>query len=257
LPKPAYTPGFTYTIDVGATYAATTTALVDGSIDGGFLTASGYAQETIDNPGTVEVVLSASRAGYKVQADDFPGFDAAAKTKQLAAMNGEIGVDGTSNITSANPAYSYLGQQSTTEVMYYSGIIITLRDSARTALGLKALDADGDGKTTLKELHDGEAIFGHMGSTSGAGMIYPTKYLYDAGYTKGFVAKADYAKLGDSDKALAVIGADETSYPNAVKSLMTGTLDAVCGFMDIRYGSAYVQDGGDYQNDYSIWLNGW
>jgi hypothetical protein len=84
----------TFTVDVGATYAATTTALASGQIDGGFLTASGYAQESIENPGKVDVLLSASRAGYKVQADDFPGFDDAAKAKQLAAMNGEIGADG-------------------------------------------------------------------------------------------------------------------------------------------------------------------
>ena len=89
-----YTPGYTYTIDVGATYAATTTALVNGQIDGGFLTASGYAQETIENPGKVTALLSASRAGYKVQADDFPGFDDAAKALQIKAMNGQIDADG-------------------------------------------------------------------------------------------------------------------------------------------------------------------
>jgi hypothetical protein len=55
-------------------------------------------------------------------------------------MNGEIGADGNA-VTSANPAYSYKGDQSSTQVSYYSGIIITLRDSARTALGLSKLDA--------------------------------------------------------------------------------------------------------------------
>ena len=42
-----YAPGYSFSIDVGASYAATTTALAAGQIDGGFLTASGYAQRTI------------------------------------------------------------------------------------------------------------------------------------------------------------------------------------------------------------------
>ena len=222
--------GFTFTVDVGATYAATTTALAAGQIDGGFLTASGYAQESIENPNKVDVLLSASRAGYKVQADDFPGFDAAAKAKQLAAMNGEIGADGNA-VSATNPAYSYKGDQSETQVSYYSGIIITLRDSARTALGLSKLDADGDGKTTIKEIHDAKATIGRMGATSGAGYIYPTKYLYDNGYTLGFKSKDDYNSLSADDQAKAVIGVDQTSYPNAVKLLMTGQIDAACGFM--------------------------
>jgi len=248
--------GFTFTVDVGATYAATTTALAAGQIDGGFLTASGYAQESIENPNKVDVLLSASRAGYKVQADDFPGFDAAAKAKQLAAMNGEIGADGNA-VSATNPAYSYKGDQSETQVSYYSGIIITLRDSARTALGLSKLDADGDGKTTIKEIHDAKATIGRMGATSGAGYIYPTKYLYDNGYTLGFKSKDDYNSLSADDQAKAVIGVDQTSYPNAVKLLMTGQIDAACGFMDIRYGSAYVQDGGDYYHDDSLFTKGY
>ena len=181
-----YTPGYTYTIDVGTTYAATTTALVNGQIDGGFLTASGYAQETIENAGKVTVLLSAARAGYKVQADDFPGFTADAKTKQLAAMNGEIKADGTALTKDqycGTDAYKYRGDQSSTEVSFYSGLVMSLRDSARTALGLKTLDSDGDGRITLKELHDNEAVIGIMGATAGAGYIYPSKTIYDAGVT--------------------------------------------------------------------------
>ncbi|OPZ36240.1 MAG: ABC transporter, phosphonate, periplasmic substrate-binding protein [Tenericutes bacterium ADurb.BinA155] len=248
--------GYSFTIDVGATYAATTTALAAGQIDGGFLTASGYAQESIENPGKVDVLLSAARAGYKVQADDFPGFDAAAKAKQLAAMNGEIGADGNA-ISSSNPAYVYKGDQSSTQVSYYSGIIITLRDSARAALNLPALDADGDGKTTIKEIHDAKGVIGRMGATSGAGYIYPTKYLFDNGYTLGFKSKDDYNALSDADKEKAVIGVDQTSYPNAVSLLMTGAIDAACGFMDIRYGSAYVQTDGKYYHDDTLFSKGY
>jgi ABC-type phosphate/phosphonate transport system substrate-binding protein len=252
----SYVSGYKFTIDVGATYAATTTALAAGQIDGGFLTASGYAQESIENKGKVDVLLSASRAGYKVQADDFPGFDAAAKAKQLAAMNGEIGADGNA-VSATNPAYKYRGDQSATQVSYYSGIIITLRDSARAALKLGALDADGDGKTTLKELHTAKAVVGIMGATSGAGYIYPTKYIYDNGYTLGFKDKDSYNALSSTDQDKAMIGFNQTSYPNAVKLLMTGQIDAACGFMDIRYGSAFVQADSDYKGDESLFTKGY
>jgi hypothetical protein len=46
---------------------------------------------------------------------------------------------------------------------------------------------------TIKEIHDANATVGHMGAESGSGMIYPTKTIYDQGYTLGFKdVKADY-----------------------------------------------------------------
>jgi ABC-type phosphate/phosphonate transport system substrate-binding protein len=237
-----YVPEYSWSIDVGDTYAATTSALVSGQIDGGFLTASGYAQETIENPGKVEVLLSASRAGYKVQADDFPGFDSAAKEKQRAAMNGLITTTGEA-VTSANKAqaYVYRGDQSATQVSYYSGIIITLNDTARKAKGLAPLDANGDGNVTLQEFHDANAELGHMGATSGSGWVYPSKFVYDQGFTGGIIDKAAYDKLSAADQAKAIIGVAEKSYPASVDDVMQGKVDGACGFMDIRYGSAYVQ----------------
>lgn len=249
-----YVPDYTWTIDVGASYAATTNAVAAGQLDGGFLTASGYAQCSVEHEGEVDVLLSASRAGYKVQADDFPGFDDDAKAKQLKAMNGQITADGTAvTASNASSAYSYKGEQSDTQVSFYSGIIFCLKDSARTALGLPALDGDGDGTVTLKELHDnGTLPVDHMGSTSGSGMIYPTKTLFDEGYTKGFKDVTDYNKLSDADKAISFRGVQATDYPTSVDDVMTGKVDAACGFMDTRYGSAYVQADGKYHNDDSV-----
>lgn len=94
-----------------------------------------------------------------------------------------------------------------------------------------------------------------MGATSGSGYIYPSKYIYDAGYTNGFVSKADYAKLSDDLKKTSIISADEKSYPSAVDSLMTGALDAVCGFMDIRYGSAFVQADSKYKGSEKLFTD--
>jgi len=250
--------GYTFTVDVGASYAATTSALVSGQIDGGFLTAAGYAQVSIENPGTVDVLLSASRAGYKVQADDFVGFDDAAKEKQRKAMNGEITTTGAA-VTAANAsdAYVYRGDQSSTQVSYYSGIIISLRDSARAALGLPALDVNGDGTITIDEIHAKNGIVGVMGASSGSGYIYPTKYIYDHGYTKGFVTKDAYSSLSEADKAKAMQCIAQDSYPSSIEKLMTGEIDATCGFMDIRYGSAFVQADSKYKGDTTLFTKGY
>lgn len=250
--------GYTFKIDVGTSYAATTNALAAGQIDGGFLTASGYAQASLESPGAVKVILSASRAGYKVQADDFPGFDDAAKTKQRQAMNGEITTSG-ELVTDSNKAnaYVYRGEQSATEVSFYSSIMITLRDSAREALGLPALDRDGDGVTTIKEIKDSNGIVGIMGATSSAGTIYPTYTIYQKGYTKGFFAKADYEALPATDKEKAMIGAEQPSYSEGVAALMEGRIDAMCGYMDIRYGGAFVQTSSPYYQNEDLFTKGY
>jgi ABC-type phosphate/phosphonate transport system substrate-binding protein len=88
---------FSFSLTVGTAeggYELVTQALVSETIDAAFLPAASYAQATELNPGKVGVLLSASRAGYKVQADDFPGFDDAAKALQIKAMNGQIDADG-------------------------------------------------------------------------------------------------------------------------------------------------------------------
>ena len=73
--------------------------------------------------------------------------------------------------------------------------------------------------------------------------------------SNGFVSKADYAKLSDDLKKTSIISADEKSYPSAVDSLMTGALDAVCGFMDIRYGSAFVQADSKYKGSEKLFTD--
>lgn len=237
-------PNYEWTIDVGTSYAATTTALAAGQIDGGFLTSSGYAQMTLEQPGKVDLLLSAGRAGYKVQSVDFKGTNAEAREKQRKAMNG------TNPDTGA--AYDYKGQQDPTLVNFYCSVVLTLRDSERTAKGLAAFDTDGDGEVSLGELHAKNAQWGVMGATSSSGFIYPTKYLSDNGYTGGFVDKATYEKKSAEEQAKFFIGASQTSYPAMIDNLMNGQIDVAVGFFDIRYGSAYVQSGGKYENDDSL-----
>jgi ABC-type phosphate/phosphonate transport system substrate-binding protein len=80
-------------------------------------------------------------------------------------------------------------------------------------------------------------------------MIYPTKYLYDNGYTDGFKDETEYNALSEDKKALAFRGVLATDYPTSVDDVMTGKVDATCGFMDTRYGSAFVQTGGKWQGN--------
>lgn len=235
-------PGYTFNISVSTSYASAATALWNGQLDGAFLPAGNYAQVTEEHPGKIDVLLSATRAGYKVQADDFPGFDDAAKENQRNAMNGKNG-------------YDYKGQQSATKVSYYSSIMMCLRDEKRVALGKSKLDLNNDGEVTIEEIKQAGATVGHMDVGSSAGYNYPSKYLVDHGFTKGFVDGAKYDALSEEDKKLAVKGVITPSYPSAVDGLMDGTYDVVCGFMDIRYGSAYVQATSKYNHDDSLFTD--
>jgi len=232
-----YEPNYKWTIDVGESYASTMTALTAGQLDGGFLPSAGYAQASIEKPGKAELLLSAARNGYKVQ-QDFPGTDAAAREKQRKAMNDD--------------SYDYRGQQDPTQVNFYCSVVITLRDSARKEKNLKALDTDGDGEISLAEIHDAKAKWGIMKATSSSGYVYPTKYIYENGYTRGFIDENAYAKLSEEDSKLYMIGIAQDSYPAMIDNLMNGVIDVAVGFFDIRYGSAFVQDGGKYKNDETV-----
>lgn len=256
--------GYTFHVSVGTSYGAVNTAVENGKLDAGFLTASGYAQATVEHPGTTEVLLQAQRMGYKVQAEDFKGdlYDTALREKQRKAMNGEVTSDGTA-VTDANKAnaYQYYGDQSTESVSFYSGIIWSRREAFSTANSYKTfgITSADDQAAAIKKLHDGKAKFAIMGATSGSGYIYPTYMLYNMGYTKGFVTEDAYNALSADDQKLALIGVSYSStslgYPGMVTSVMNGTVDAACGFMDIRYGSAYVQESSIYHNDKTLFDN--
>lgn len=154
-------------------------------------------------------------------------------------------------------AYVYRGQQSKTEVMYYSSIMYTLRDQAREYIGkdkFGIVSGDTD-EQILKKLHDAKAVWGIMSPTSSAGNVYPTYYLYQHGYTLGFKTRQEYNALSAEDQAKAMIGVEQGTYPKGVDDLMTGTIDVSCGFMDTRYGSAYVQSGGKYEKRDELFAN--
>ncbi len=258
--------GYTFKITVGQSYDAVMNALTSGTADAGFLPGGNYAQVSVTNPGKVDLIASAVRAGYKVQADDFKGnggndmFSDESKELQRKAMNGEITVSGkaASEATESDPVYKYHGEQSETNVNFYSGVMFSRRDAYSHEKGFKEFGIT-DGMTTaevVKKLHDNEAVFGVMGNGSSSGLIYPAKMVYELGYTNMFVSKATYEKMSAEEKAKSLIGINQGTYPNGLSYLMsTGVIDVSVGFMDTRYGSGYVQTGGPFYNDDGIFDN--
>ncbi len=253
--------GYSFKITVADSYDGAMIGLKSAKVDAGFLPGGNYAQVSVTDPGKVDVIAAAVRAGYKVQADDFAGnggaemFDETHKELQRKAMNGEVTKSGkpAAQATSDDPVYSYHGEQSTTAVNFYSGVMFCRRDEYSKTKKLKTFGIT-DGMTTkevLKKLHDAEAVFGIMGNGSSSGLIYPSKLVYDMGYTKMFVSKSTYDSLSAEDKEKALIGINQSSYPNGLTYLMdSGVIDVSVGFMDTRYGSGYVQkDGPFFQKD--------
>ena len=257
--------GYTFDITVGDSYDSVMNALVAGTADAGFLPGGNYAQVTVTNPGKVDVIAAAVRAGYKVQADDFKGnggaemFDETHKELQRKAMNGEITVSGkaASEATAEDPIYSYHGEQSTTAVSFYSGVMFSRRDEYGNEKSLKKFGiTDGmSTKEVLQKLHDGKAIFGIMGNGSSSGLIYPSKMVYDAGYTNMFVSQSTYESMSAEEQAKSLIGVNQGTYPNGLTYLMNGQIDVSVGFMDTRYGSGYVQKDGPFYQDKGIFDN--
>lgn len=258
--------GYTFKITVSDSYDGAMTALTSATADAGFLPGGNYAQVSVTNPGKVDVIAAAVRAGYKVQADDYAGnggaemFDETHKELQRKAMNGEITKSGkpAAQATSDDPVYSYHGEQSTTAVNFYSGVMFCRRDSYSSSKNLKTFGIK-DGMTTkevLQKLHDGEATFGIMGNGSSSGLIYPSKLVYDMGYTNMFVSKSKYESMSAEEKEKSLIGINQSSYPNGLSYLMnSGVIDVSVGFMDTRYGSGYVQKDGPFYQDNGIFDN--
>lgn len=227
-------PEYNFDISVGTSYVATTQGLLSNQLDIGFLTASGYAQATLENPGKVDVLLTSVRKGYKVQVDDFAGLDAASREKQALAMNGLVDNQGNKVEAGASNAYKYLGEQSEKDVNWYT--------SQLTVTNAKYVDKNNDGKIDVKDMAG--LKIGRMGATSGAGYLRPLKYLHDFGMT--MVDQTTYDKASDADKANMIIGIEQTDYGAAFNSTQDGTIDGFWGFTDVRYAQGYTKNGSAY-----------
>lgn len=214
----ATTEKYTFKITTGTSYAATTTAMLSDQIDVGFLTASGYAEVTLKNPGKVEVLLTSVRKGYKVQ-EDFE-----TEAEQIAAMNGEV------------EGYEYLGQQTEGDVNWYSSQLVVKKELYK--------DNNGDGKIDILDMAG--ITVGRQGATSGAGYLRPLKYLNDHG-----MEMVDEIE----DKTKQIKGVQLTGYDAALEALISGDIDGFWGFTDVRYTNGYTKSSSTYYNNKEIFTD--
>lgn len=213
-----YAPGYTFTVSVGTTFAADGLALAAGSIDASFITASAYAQTEIANKGKVDMILRASRSGFKViHSNVASGKDETSKESrdlQLVAMN-EPG--------------KYYGEPDGVASYYYAECIM-MRDK------VTEFDTDGDGKVSLKELA-GKKI-GLQGVGSPAGYSYPlfafSQETNNGAWANGMkpVEKNPDATKGEFQNVSA------GSYGNNLTALKNGEIDAFWSYMDVRNDQA-------------------
>lgn len=213
-------PNYKFEITTGTTYAATTTAMLADQVDIGFLTASGYAEATLKNPGKIEVLVTSVRDGYQVQQDYTTEED------QIKAMNGEI------------ENYEYLGQQSTTKVNWYTSQLVVRADCYQ--------DVNGDHKIDILDMA-GKTV-GRMGNTSGAGYLRPLKYLNDHG-----MEMVD--EITDASKQIKGRDFGSAGYSAACQAMMNGEIDGFWGYTDVRYSNFFSKDDNDHYNDKSLFTD--
>ena len=207
-------PNYEFKITTGTTYAATTTAMLADQVDIGFLTASGYAEVTLKNPGKVEVLMTSVRDGYKVQ-EDYK-----TEGEQRAAMNGEVA------------GYEYLGQQSESKVNWYSSQLVIANQYY--------VDANKDGKIDILDMAG--LTVGRMGSTSGAGYLRPLKYLHDHG-----MEMVD--EITDATKQIKGIDYGSAGYSAACQAMMDGDVAGFWGYTDVRYSNFYSKTDSEHYQD--------
>lgn len=228
-------PGYTFKITTGTDFSADGVALASEQIDAAFMTASTFAQIEVARPGKVDMVLRSTRDGFKVIQDnpDASGntTSAEARAKQLVAMN-----DG-----------SYHGEAAGKASYYYAELIMKKSDVA-------SFDTDGDGKVELYELA-GKKI-GMQGATSPAGYTYPL-YTFsqekgkDGSWTNGMKGVAQNPDASKGEFQMIQTG----KYGAQFSDLMSGKLDAMWGYMDIRNDAfkGSFSGNGVAANDNNIW----
>lgn len=244
-----------FKISTSTTYPAAGTALMNSQADVGFLTGTSYAQMTVDHPGSVEVLLTAERSGFKVQTTDYknPNNTEEGRHKQVQAMNGEI------------DNYEYLAEQDTVNVANsYNSILISNRNHKENGVA-----------TEIKYIDDliGKQI-GIQNNTSGAGYNYPKLFLAnmkneasrkiwfrpDSQYLNNDYIKEHGLTIvsGEPDASKGEIkGVEIKGYDAAFTEVMNenSNFAGVWGFMDIRYSNGYNKTGGKYKDDKSVFTN--
>lgn len=244
-----------FKISTSTTYSAAGTALMNSQADVGFLTGTSYAQMTVDHPGSVEVLLTAVRSGFKVQTTDYknPNNTEEGRHKQVQAMNGEI------------DNYEYLAEQDTVNVANsYNSILVSNRNHKENGVA-----------TEIKYIDDliGKQV-GIQSNSSGAGYNYPKLFLSnmknEASRKLWFRPNSQYLNNDYiKEHGLTIVSGEPDASKGEIKGVEIKGYDAafteamnensnfagVWGFMDIRYSNGYNKTGGKYNGDKSVFTN--
>ncbi len=234
--------GYNFVITTGTDFAADGQALAAGSIDASFITASTYASTQLKFADKIDMILTATRNGFKV-IEDFADSDGnhnseAARALQVEAMNG-------TNPTTKE-AYDYKGQSAGIAGYYYAELITTKA---------KAEELKGDdGKLTLEDFA-GKKI-GLQGTTSPAGYTYPlyefSKATNNGAWANGMKGVEENPDASKGEFQTVTVG----NYNDTFAALMSGQIDACWGYMDFRSNvdEQFKNDGTNYSSTYTVAL---
>ena len=234
--------GYNFVITTGTDFAADGQALAAGSIDAAFITASAFAQTQIKFANKVDMLLTATRAGFQVVvdfADDSGNHNSeAARALQVQAMNGVN--------PKTNAAYDYKGQGFGVAGYYYAEMITT----KAKAEALKG----ADGKLTLEDFA-GKKI-GMQGIASPAGYTYPmfefSKVTNNGAWANGMKGVEESPDASKGEFQVVKVG----NYNDTFNALMAGQIDACWGYMDFRANvdKEWKDNGKNFSDTYTIAL---
>lgn len=231
-------PDYRFSVKTGTDFAADGNALAAGTIDASFMTASSYAQTERKHSGKIEMILSATRSGFKVISDhNFTQADLSDQSKLDQV------------VTDMNNG-NYHGEAAGTATYYCAELIMRKSD-------VDAFDTNNNGKIELEELA-GKRI-GMQGVASPAGFSYPSyafsKATNGGKWANGMKMVAATA-TPDADKG-EFIGIQGKGYGDMFNDLLLGDkagdtkIDAMWGYMDVRNDAFNGSTGWTGKSEYS------
>ena len=127
--------------------------------------------------------------------------------------------------------YTYHGEQSTTDVNWYSSQLVVRNEYYK--------DVNKDGKIDILDMAG--LTIGRMGTTSGAGYLRPLHYLHEHGMS--MVDDITDAKTQIKGKYF------QSGYTAACEAMMNGEIAGFWGYTDVRYSNFYSKKDSSHYND--------
>lgn len=221
-------PDHTFKIAVGTDYAAVVEGMDSGQVHVGFLTSQQYAQTSLERPGKVQVLLTSVRNALYVQT---------LKTTQerIDFMNNQANNYRAEYITDYKKFKEDADWATETrhpwEHVYMAGVPTQV--TAYQSMLLTTKEKYEGGLKTVKDLAGKKVCVGRHGS--GAGYIYPSVLLADAGLK--FTTGTPSAKDGTVQEVPA------GGHTDCIVAMLRGDCDVSCSYHDARRDMYWVSPG--------------